>query len=87
MLQKYLTKIGCILLLSLLFSSCTSKAIEVRVKNATSTDLESLEITNDSQEATTGVFSLLQGEEIRKQLSFSSVSSSDGHYVVKIKGR
>lgn len=86
-LQKYLSDRTYILLLVLFFSSCSSNAIEVSVKNATSVDLESLEITNDKREASTGVFSLSSGQEIRKQLSLSSVSSSDGHYVVKIKGR
>lgn len=67
--------------------SCGKSAIGIRIENATGVDLKEVEITNDGGEATTGKFELPMGQVISKQLSFSTVSPRDGHYVLKIKDR
>ena len=72
------------LVLSLIFMSCDSTVIEITIINATSEDLSGLEVSNDKDETTTGRFELKAGEEMRKQLSFSAVSPSDGHFVLRI---
>lgn len=70
--------------MGLILTSCDRAAVEVTIVNATAENLQGIEISNDKNETTTGRFELKAGEEIRKQLSFSAVSPSDGHYVLRI---
>jgi len=74
-----------ILFVSISLVSCGKSDIEIRIKNTTGANLKGVEITNDKEETTTGVFDLLDGKTVSKQLSFSSVSPTDGHYILKIK--
>lgn len=78
----YLSLYG--LVLSLIFTNCDSAAVEVTIVNATPEDLGGIEVSNNKNEITTGRFELKAGEEMRKQLSFSTVSPTDGHYVLRI---
>ncbi len=81
------TKFTFILILfaSISLVSCGKSDIEIRIENTTGADLKGVEISNDKGETTTGVFELRHGEAIRKQLSFSTVSPTDGHYILKVK--
>lgn len=73
------------LAIALTLASCGHSSVEISIVNATQKDLIGVEVSNDKNETTTGPFDVKAGEEIRKQLSFSTVSSSDGHYVLRIE--
>lgn len=73
------------LTIGLILTACGNSTVEVSIVNTTQEDLLGVEVSNDRNETTTGRFDVKPGEEIHKQLSFSTVSPSDGHYVLKIK--
>lgn len=75
----------CTLAIGLILASCGHSSVEISIVNATQKDLIGVEVSNNKNETTTGPFDLKAGEEIHKQLSFSAVSPSDGHYVLRMK--
>lgn len=74
-----------ILFVSISLVSCGKSDIEFHIENTTGADLKGVEILNDKGEITTGVFELRNGEAVSKQLSFSTASPTDGHYILKVK--
>ncbi len=75
----------CGLTIGLTLASCGHSSVDVSIVNASQKDLTGVEVSTDRNETSTGRFDLKVGEKIRKQLSFSTVSPSDGHYVLRIE--
>lgn len=73
------------LILGLTLASCGDSSVVVSIRNNTPKELIGVEVLNDKGEVTTRKFDLKAGEAISKQLSFSAVSPSDGHYVLRIE--
>ncbi len=83
--KRLIPFIGSSLTIGLILASCGNSTVEVSIVNATQEDLLEVEVRNDKNETTTGLFDVKPGAEINKQLSFSTVSPSDGHYVLRMK--
>ncbi len=75
----------CVLIIGMTLASCGHSSVEVSIVNASANDLTAIEVSNSRNEISTGLFDLKAGDKASKQLSFSTVSPSDGHYVLRMK--